>query len=121
MRLVRGRQADGAAAQQIEGGVGVDGRGESIWDRFATAQAYKVQDGSNGNQVSQNLLSSAETRLATRIMSMRKMSSCSSSTKPKPTASPSPGQESSPSVAGMIPSTRRASSVSGGVQIRADR
>ncbi|WVQ82789.1 hypothetical protein IAT38_004921 [Cryptococcus sp. DSM 104549] len=36
------------AAQQIEGAVDEDGRGESIWDRFAKEQRSKVQDGSDG-------------------------------------------------------------------------
>ncbi|GFZ45044.1 beta-glucosidase [Saitozyma sp. JCM 24511] len=37
------------AAQQIEGATSTDGRGESIWDRFAKQQKDKVQDGSNGD------------------------------------------------------------------------
>nr|WPS94687.1 beta-glucosidase [Naematelia aurantialba]WVH01939.1 glycoside hydrolase family 1 protein [Naematelia aurantialba] len=37
------------AAQQIEGAVSEDGRGESIWDRFAKTQAHKVQDRSDGD------------------------------------------------------------------------
>lgn len=41
-----------AAAQQIEGATSTDGRGESIWDRFAKQQKDKVQDGSNGDVVS---------------------------------------------------------------------
>jgi hypothetical protein len=48
-----------AAAQQIEGAVKDDGRGESIWDRFATAQPEKVQDGSNGNIVGLTLINLA--------------------------------------------------------------
>lgn len=39
------------AAQQIEGAVRTGGRGESIWDRFAVEQRFKVQDGSNGDVV----------------------------------------------------------------------
>jgi beta-glucosidase len=39
----------GIAAQQIEGAVREDGRGESIWDRFTIEQAQKVQDGSNSD------------------------------------------------------------------------
>lgn len=43
------------AAQQIEGGTDEDGRGESIWDRFAVEQKQKVQDGSDARVVGQLL------------------------------------------------------------------
>jgi len=43
------------AAQQIEGGVGEDGRGDSIWDTFARLQQSKVQDASNADVVSPKL------------------------------------------------------------------
>jgi hypothetical protein len=44
-----------SAAQQIEGAVRTDGRGESIWDRFPREQPEKVQDGSNGDVVCHQL------------------------------------------------------------------
>lgn len=54
MRLVSECRSgtDCLAAQQIEGGVDADGRGESIWDRFSREQKHKVQDGSTSDIVS---------------------------------------------------------------------
>ncbi|KAK4689143.1 hypothetical protein P7C73_g972, partial [Tremellales sp. Uapishka_1] len=37
------------AAQQVEGAVRTDGRGESIWDRFSSEQSAKVADGSTSD------------------------------------------------------------------------
>lgn len=82
----------GVAAQQIEGGVRDDGRGESIWDRFAQEQKRKVQDGSNSDIVGNSLDESLTTRLATRITFGETTSLFSNSTKRRGTVSPSLGR-----------------------------